>query len=227
MQLRKIVIPFLAFLLFASPAFAQFASNFPQFPFGTWYSVDALATFLGVPSDWLAIPKVIYFVIVPFIVAITVTYGILTELNIFRTSLAKNKINIILSISLAFLLLPSGTLAYIVNYFYAAGEAIGLIAFGALFIVGTLLWAVGTFWRIRGTYQAPSSMARTIHQIENRINYHRREVRHLQDRIDRAAPGDPRISQWIAEQSQHQADIANLQAEQAHWHSELRKAVQA
>jgi hypothetical protein len=141
MRFGKTIILILTFISLAQPVFAQLGSNFPQFPYQTWYSPEALAKFLGLKAEWLGIPEVIYYVIVPYIVAVTVTYGILTELRIFRTAYRLNRINIILSAAMAFLLLPSGILTMIVSYLYLAGTFFGLIAFGFLFIVGIFLWA--------------------------------------------------------------------------------------
>jgi hypothetical protein len=137
----------ISFPLFSSLIFAQ--ANYPEFPFQTWFSPEALAKFLGVPAEWLVIPRVIYYVIVPFIVAVTVTYGILTELKIFR-GYNKGKINIILAVAMAFLLLPSGILTTIVTYFYAANTFIGLIGFGILFLFGVIMWVYGTGHKIWG-----------------------------------------------------------------------------
>jgi len=187
----------ISFPFFSSLIFAQV--NYPEFPFQTWFSPEALAKFLGVPADWLVIPRVIYYVIVPFIVAVTVTYGILTELKIFR-GYNKGKINIILSVAMAFLLLPSGILSLIVSYFYAANTFIGLIGFGILFLFGVIMWVYGTGHRIWGE-QVPESVklrgdlrkqiAFLSEEIENRKNRmaeasarrNRGEVQRLQTKL--------------------------------------------
>ena len=171
MKVKWLIISFI-FVFMGSSAivFAQLGTNFPQFPFQTWYSPDALATFLGVPSDWLILPKVIYYVIIPFVVAVAVTYGILTELNIFRNSPARGKINKFLAIAMAFLLLPSGILTQIVNYLYLGGTFVGLVGFGFLFIVGVVFWVYGTTYRFYNTYGTPASMTRDIRGVNNRIN---------------------------------------------------------
>jgi len=190
MNLLKLKVLFFAFLL-SIPAFsvlslAQAGSNFPQFPFQTWYSPEALAAFLGVKAEWLVVPQVIYYVIVPFLVAVTVTYGILTELKIFRKYNAW-KINTIISIAMAFLLLPSGILTTIVSYFYAAGTFIGLMGFGVLFIFGTILWVYGTGHRIWGE-QVPDAILkrRDARRSMNEIN---KRIEEIEDEIA-AAAGD-------------------------------------
>lgn len=172
-----VTISILAFLSLLQPVLAQnIAQNFPQFPFGTFYSPEALATFLGVPSDWLGIPKVIYYVIVPFIVAVTVTYGILTELNIFRSYKA-GRINIILSIAMSFLLLPSGVLNLIVTYFYAANVFIGLIGFGFLFLIGTIMWIYGRTRLINYEQRYKADIAGNLRNRMKDLHEKERELR--------------------------------------------------
>jgi len=170
MDFKSFSASFLAFSVFLSIfgtiAFAQIASNYPQFPFQTWFSPEALATFLGVPQEWLGVPQVIYYVFIPFIVAFTVTYGILTELQIFRR-FGAYKINIVLAFAMAFLLLPSGVLTIIVTYFYAANTFIGLIGFGLLFLIGTLLWVYGRARLMRYEFGYKASSAKTL---QDKIN---------------------------------------------------------
>jgi hypothetical protein len=181
MQKFNIPILLIVFLSLVQPVFAQnIAQNFPQFPFSTFWNPDALATFLGVPAEWLSVPKVIYYVIVPFIVAFTVTYGILTELRIFRT--ATNKVNIILAFAMSFLLLPSGVLTIIVTYFYAANAFIGLMGFGLLFLFGTLMWVYG---RARGIRHEVAYHGERVGQLRNQLNHLDREIQQLTEDIYR------------------------------------------
>lgn len=187
MQKIIVAISILVFLSFLQPVFAQnIAQNFPQFPFGTFYSPEALATFLGVPAAWLAIPQVIYYVIVPFIVAFTVTYGILTELRIFR-GLSSNKVNIVLAFAMSFLLLPSGILTLIVTYFYAASVFFGLIGFGLLFFFGTLMWVYG---RGRGIRHEMAYAGERMGQLRGRQNHIEEEIKKLRKQIIDARAND-------------------------------------
>jgi len=180
----------IAFPLFAVVTLAQV--NFPDFPFNTWFSPEALATFLGVPSDWLVIPRVIYYVLVPFIVAFTVTYAILTELRLFRNAPAAGKIYAVLAFAMSFLLLPSGILTVIVTYFYAAGVFIGLVAFGALFIGGTLLWAWGRGRLIRHEYGLQADIAGGLRE---KMKDHQEMIKRLQKEIlEKRARGEDTTS---------------------------------
>jgi len=184
MNLAKLRLLFLVFLLsipaFSSLSLAQLGSNFPQFPFQTWYSPEALAQFLGIKQEWLVVPQVIYYVIIPFIVAVTVTYGILTELKIFR-GYNKGKINIILAVAMSFLLLPSGILTTIVNYFYAFNTFFGLIGFGLLFLFGVIVWMYGTGHRIWGEQVPPNvRYSRLLRQDVEKLNH---EIDRLDEQI--------------------------------------------
>lgn len=210
----------LVFFSLVQLVFAQF--NLPQFPTQVWFNADALAKFLGVPADWLQIPKVIYFVIVPYLVAVTVTYGLLTELNLFRNSIASRKINILLSLLLSFLLLPSGALGYIVYYFYAPGTAFGLIAFGVVFIVGIAFWALGSGTRMRGAYQTPRQLGRDLRQMSHSIEIHRKRAEALNRDIV-SHPGDPHVSQWIAERDQELAEMHEMTVRMAELHNKLKE----
>jgi hypothetical protein len=131
-------------ILLALPTIAL-AQYYPS----EWWSPEALAewVFPGMSPDWLRLPNVIWYVIVPFFTAFVIVFGILKELRIFRHG--GNKLHGVIAFCLAVLLLPSGILTYIVNIFYAFGTFFGLIAFGVLFILGTLFWVWG---RGRGLY---------------------------------------------------------------------------
>lgn len=151
-------------LLVASCVLAQ--SALAQYPLGVVWDPDALAQFLfpGMSREWLRIPDVLYYVILPFIAAFTVIYGLLRELRIFRH--APNKVNIILAFCMAFLLLPSGIITLLVTILYAGGAAIGMIAFGVLFIIGIVLWFYGTTARLWDEY-SPKALAGAIKDYDN------------------------------------------------------------
>ena len=148
--MRTIVV--VLFILFLSSCL--FTNNvFAQYPWGVTWDPQALAQFLfpGMSSEWLRIPDVLYYVILPFIAAFTVIYGLLRELRIFRTNVP-NKVNIILAFCMTFMLLPSGILTWVITILYAGSAFIGIVAFGILFIVGIVLWFYGTTARLWNEY---------------------------------------------------------------------------
>jgi hypothetical protein len=130
------------------------ASNvLAQYPWAVTWDPQALAQFLfpGMNSEWLRIPDVLYYVILPFIASFAVVYGLLRELRIFRMNVP-NKVNIILAFCMTFMLLPSGILTWVITILYAGSAFIGIVAFGILFIAGVILWFYGTTIRLWNEY---------------------------------------------------------------------------
>ncbi len=142
------------------------------------WNPEALAQFIfpNMKAEWLVFPNIIYYVFVPFLLAFMIIYGFLKELRLFRH--VSRNIEIGIALAMAFLLLPSGLLTYIVNVFYAAGTFIALIGFGAVFIVGVLLWSKGTARRLESEY----SIGGQIDKIEERIEKYKVERKGLIDK---------------------------------------------
>ena len=148
--MRTIVVVLLTIFLSS----CLFTNNvLAQYPLGTFWDPQALAQFLfpGMSSEWLRIPDVLYYVILPFIASFAVVYGLLRELRIFRMNVP-NKVNIILAFCMTFMLLPSGILTWAITILYAGSAFIGIVAFGVLFIVGIILWFYGTTIRLWNEY---------------------------------------------------------------------------
>jgi hypothetical protein len=89
--------------------------------------------------EWLTIPNVVYYLIFPFIAIVAVIYGILTEIRIFRST----NVKFVLAIVMAGMSLPTGAMITTVYVLYTIGAWFAVVAFGLLFIVGTILWAIG------------------------------------------------------------------------------------
>jgi hypothetical protein len=107
-----------------------------------YWDPESLAKFMfpNIDEEWLRMPNILYYVLVPFIVAWTVVYGLLNELKIFR-SYINWKVNFIIAFCMAFMLLPSGILIYLVTILYSFGTFFAVLCFGVLFILGTFFWA--------------------------------------------------------------------------------------
>jgi len=178
-------------LLVASCLLAQ--SAFAQYPWGVVWDPDALAQFLfpGMNREWLRLPDVLYYVILPFIAAFTVVYGLLRELRIFRH--APNKINIVLAFCMAFLLLPSGILTLLVTFLYAGSALVGIVAFGIVFLIGILLWAYGTTTRLWSEY-TPEALESALRDYNKRYADLQKEL----IRIDEDIARDPKNQRLIA-----------------------------
>ena len=89
--------------------------------------------------EWLTIPNVIYYLIFPFIAIVAVIYGILTEIRIFHSANVKG----ILAFVMAGMSLPTGAMITTVYVLYTAGAWVAVVAFGVLFMLGTIFWALG------------------------------------------------------------------------------------
>jgi len=160
----------------ASPAFAQLPINLQNY-LGSFFNVDALAQFLfpGLPPEWLHVPQVIWYVILPFIAVFTVIYGLLRELRIFRY--APNKVNIVLAFAMVMLLLPSGVLTFIVVNLYAFGAAFAAIAFFVVFMLGIVLWGIATSWRMWGEVDVARAYAKSASDLRGQLRaYEQRRV---------------------------------------------------
>lgn len=163
------------FTLFAASCFLA-QGVLAQYPLWAWWDPQALAQFLfpGMNPEWLRIPDVLYYVILPFIAAFTVIYGLLKELRIFRN--VANKVNIVLAFVMAFMLLPSGVLTYIVTIFYAGSAFVGMMAFGIVFLVGIIIWAYGTSYRIWSEF-SPETIGKEVKGYNKKlVNLERRRI---------------------------------------------------
>jgi len=129
----------LYFIFSSSVAFAQFDFITERYAGGV---KDMLRWVLGsnVPEEWLSLPNFVYFVAFPFVAAWAVIYGVMEEIQIFRRAKTSHKV---VSFVMAAMLLPSGWLMIIVNYFYMIDAWVALVTFGAVFLVGTLTWGYG------------------------------------------------------------------------------------
>jgi len=136
------VFAMLSVSLVSTTVFAQYG----------WYNVpfdwrNTMALILGmdpakIPSDWLGIPNVIYFIIFPYIAIVTVLYGVFSEIRIFRSSTVKT----ILAIVIAGMSLPTGALISTVYWMYTIGAWVAVFGFGLVFILGAILWGVGRIY---------------------------------------------------------------------------------
>lgn len=203
----------LLFIFFLS-SFA--ASNvFAQYPWGVVWDPQALAQFLfpGMSSEWLRIPDVLYYVILPFIAAFTVIYGILRELRIFRTNVP-NKVNIILAFCMTFMLLPSGVLTWVITILYAGSAFIGIMAFGVVFLIGIILWAYGTTARLWNEY-SPNALTGAIKDYNNRYLDLQKHLFKLEEQFRTAPAGSPQAVQLAKEINKLKGDMYIILSEQA------------
>jgi len=164
-------------LLLSSVVFAQtnWLFNLPD-----QYSMDikSMVKFVipGARDEWLTLPNFFYFIVFPFIAAWAVIYGIMEEIRIFRRSKTPQKI---ISFVMAALLLPSGWLLIIVNYFYAFDAWVALMAFGIIFFIGIFFWGFGTF---RG-YQTDYREKDLANQMSAQLLNYEQKIRKISEDI--------------------------------------------
>jgi len=208
-------------VLSAVSVFAQDSMNFDlQNYLGDWFNVESLVKFIfpNFPDEWLRVPQVIWYVIVPFITAFTVLYGLLIELRIFRNM---PKVNTMLAFCMAFLLLPSGMLTWIVTIFYAGGAFIGVMGFIFVFIAGVFIWGYGTSWRFWGTYGSARGIARDVHGINRQISDISKQIIDLDIKIKNENSADKR-AKLLNERDNLYTKQADLRAQMAERHKHLR-----
>lgn len=176
----------------SSSAIAQQSLNDLSNYLSSAFNVDALTTFLfpGLNPEWLKVPQVLWYVILPFIAVFTVIYGFFKELRIFRH--APNKVNIVLAFAMAMLLLPSGALTLIVTYLYAFSAAFAAIVFGVVFIIGVILWGIGTSWRWWGEASYERAYARQMSTMYKDLKTLRQERIRLVSKLGDAADENAR-----------------------------------
>ena len=191
MSLKSLSIAF--FLIVAS--FLLVHSTFAQQNFdlqkylGSGFDVNILAQFIfpGLPSEWLRVPQVFWYVILPFIAVFTVVYGLFKELRIFRK--APNKVNVVLAFAMTMLLLPSGVLTYIVVNLYAFSAAFAAIIFGIVFMIGVVLWGVNSTYGWWNEVSLARVQGKAINDMYKDIRDKNRERIHLMQEL--ATTGDP------------------------------------
>ncbi len=137
LQFFLFVLPLILFLGFFYYGFNQgiifqLPENMKQVAI-TGFGNDLL-TVIGIPQDWHYFPGLVYVLFIPFLFIVVVTYGFLSELQIFTYT--GNTINIILSLLVAFSTIPFGIFVKAVAAILATMGLYGAGAFGVLYVLG-------------------------------------------------------------------------------------------
>lgn len=122
------------------------------------------------PDSWMAFPNIVYYLILPYLAIVAVIYGIMSDIRIFKSQ----NVRIFLSVSMAAMTLPSGVLISWVLTLYSFNAFFAAIAFGVVFFIGIIFWAIGRFFflgfGIKGEYQAAKAAAKTLGSVNAEIN---------------------------------------------------------
>jgi hypothetical protein len=212
-----------------------------------YWDPESLAKFMfpNIDEEWLRMPNIFYYVLVPFIIAWTVVYGLLNELRLFR-SYINWKVNFIIAFCMAFMLLPTGVLIYLVTILYSFGTFFAVLCFGILFIVGTFMWARHRWYEwdnesfsvkqwqktIDDSVKEAEKKSEQVEQIQKKqrseidttISNLRRKRSDLYRKFGIARTNElhlaDQLNKHVLEHPEDQGGIAKLRGERAKWSSE-------
>jgi hypothetical protein len=201
----------LIFLLIflAAPVIAQQSTDLQNY-LSSFFNTDTLANFLlpNLPPEYLRIPEIIWYVIVPFIAVYAVIYGFLQELKLFRYT--SNKVNIVLAFAMTMLLLPSGVLTFIIVQLYSFGAAFAAIIFGIVFIVGVFMWMIASGYRFWGTVNIERTYVKSINNLSKDVYRLRVQRKLIYDQITRET-NPKRIAALTQNMAAIEGQIAQLE----------------
>lgn len=201
--MKKLGILILTALVFSFLPQAIFAQIGPNVPFDLKSMLSFVLGNSNIPSDWLLLPNVVYFVVFPFIAIVAVIYGILSEIRIFRSANVKG----VLAFVMAGMSLPTGAMITTVYYLYTFGAWVAVVTFGVLFVFGTLLWGYG-----RG-----SQLKNELYDLQTEMGRLKEESMHIdreyaEGRIKTEAEYIQRKNTTIAKYKDRQNRLQNIQA---------------
>jgi len=176
--------------LLSQSAFAQLVGGYPSSTtLRPW--VELIVGNTSFPDSWLAFPNIIYYLILPFVAIVAVVYGIISDLRIFRRT---RWVRGVIAVAMAGMTLPSGWLISAVLALYSFDAAFAAIAFGVVFFIGVIMWAVGTTvgmgLRTVSEYQVAKARTSSLGDLSKEIRDLEGELAQLTDEIGHARPGE-------------------------------------
>ena len=189
------LLVFMVSFLFVLSPFVLAQTSFGPFSYADYSSWLKIA--LGnpnLPQEWFSGINFIYYIIFPFIAIMTVIYGILTDVRIFRN----DKTKWILSFSMAAMTLPTGWLMAFVYFVYTFAASLAVVVFAIVFVFGTVLWGIGKGYSFKGE----------LVDTAKEINDIRRQRKELRGRYIR---GDITEEKWREQDAKMAAIQRNLQ----------------
>ncbi|MCD6226352.1 MAG: hypothetical protein J7J93_00965 [Candidatus Aenigmarchaeota archaeon] len=115
--------------------------------YASWYhsfwSTKYLANLFGLESSWLVMPDFLWKLLMPFIAIWAIVLGFLKQIKILPES---EKLEIIISFTMAFLTLPSRIFVVFVGFFAGLSAALAVTVYFCMFIVGVVFYGF-RFWR--------------------------------------------------------------------------------
>ncbi len=110
--------------------------------FNGYLSSDWLAGFLGVPSEVVSWPNIVWYTAFPLMATIAIIYGFMEELRIFRNAPNSELIYMVIAVAWSFLLIRTGALGMIGKLLYRVGALTAVIVFTTVFILGVVMFGI-------------------------------------------------------------------------------------
>lgn len=120
-------------------------------------------------------------VFLPFLLVFAIFYGILSMLGIFN-----KKTNAIISIIMSILLATTPAFTALSLYITQLGATTAVVIFGAVFILGTAVWAIN---RGRDIYEETGGHSRKLIKLEKKEN-------DLMDKYNRTTDPNKKDAMW-------------------------------
>lgn len=125
-------IIFLIIFIYAASVYPYGVEIPPEFkatPLPDW--AKKVFTIIGIPSDWLYFPAMIYLFFVPLFGICALLIGFLSAVGIFS-----DRVNFVIALVIAFSLIPLGYFTRIASAMFATFGLYSVFAFGFLFFFG-------------------------------------------------------------------------------------------
>ncbi|MEM5793473.1 MAG: hypothetical protein QXY45_03940 [Candidatus Aenigmatarchaeota archaeon] len=157
-----------------------------------------LLSILGIPSQWLVMPQIIYLVFVPILSIWIIVYGFLMEIRIFKRV---RWVNLPLSFLITFSTIPLGIFYLIVHTIFTIMSFWSVFIFALMFFVGT--WFLykkrssewGTAASVAAAYKSD------IDSLKGELSQKRLELIEIRRKIAMTANADRRQSLEQREQN--------------------------
>jgi len=144
------VVPFFVNLEWLTTQFNVTLAQYQQSPLPS-EATTVLSDWLGLPKEWMYLPAIIYFFILPFAAVFALIYAFLASLNIWG---GKNNINRLLAFIITIMTIPTGILTRMTMVMFVFLGMWTLAVFFVTFVVGVFYRGAGVIVRERMTYKA-------------------------------------------------------------------------
>ena len=128
------------------PSYYTVPDNFKIYPLPS-YASQALEA-IGLPSDWMYVPAIIYLFILPFAGIYVLVWAFLIELKIF----SNKNVNRLLALIITFMTIPIGWFTKVVILMFAGIGIWSLVIFVAAFVLGILFRGASVARKEYATY---------------------------------------------------------------------------